>query len=213
MTRAEALSMIRLMAGDPSGERWTDADVQWALDAAACEYALLVRQIVETLTVNTVQYQREYDVATRAREAGKRELAAILRVGTQNDAGPVLGALRTMDVDVAGTSAETWGGDLAGHGKIYLTYEPQRDYAGADEGKMIVSYLGLPGEADTAIDTLIPARDHVALCYGAAARLREEGSLDDVRQAVALDADFRRRVGRAVADAEGGHTQYGGFEA
>jgi hypothetical protein len=78
-----------------------------------------------------------------------------------------------------------------------------------DENNMQVHYYGLPVYMDTGDDTAdgaIPWQMHEGLSHGAAARLLDEGTAEELSRGLEAEAVFERHIRRQNADTWRGHT-------
>lgn len=214
--RAEA----RRLLSDFSGERWTAARVDEALNHAALDLAIESGLIKDEIEVQLIEDSHLYDIRTICEEDGTvKEFGYILRVGYYGLERDALSPRSTMHMDFEGytlsdtSEPETFRLDLLGYGQIAVAPIPQAsgETLPDDDGNIQVTYAGLPAKMTNDSDypdSSFQPMYHLYFPFKAAAKLLDEGDEEDMKKAALFDVEARRILKRAVADVQRGKTQY-----
>jgi hypothetical protein len=209
--RAQLVAETLRLVDDPGGERFEAERAEELLNEAALDFNLTCSMVVESVSVALEAAVWELDAARVVAESGSlRAYGSALRVIWGS--GPALKPITALELDFMGVARGTpgdplyWVTDLLSPNRIAVFPVPAR----TETLEITFAALPRPMEADEDSPDLPPLH-HTALCYGAAARLLEEGDEADLERSLVLETEFRHAKLRAAAAGVRGETAYSGF--
>ncbi len=218
---AALIVKTRLLLGDPSGERWTSAQIIEALNFAALEFAIETECIQDEIEIQLKADSWAYDIINSITEDGTvKPYGWLKRVGYYGKSSPALSPSTNFVLDHAGLAGSTVGTttrfhlDMLSYGEVGVLPIPSEDGAvlPSDTGNIQVSYVGMPDEMVNTTDypdSSIQAMYHQYLPYRAASYwLERSDDEEDLAMAAQFDMNFRTGCSEAVGDQYQGQTGY-----